>query len=124
MILQKLFKKNKFEDEDILTKEELIINLRNQINCLYEYSTDTLEKILNLENELKNLEKSRIKIEAQAAIAHKKSNHKLYNRAISKLEINDETYSQTIETINSLKEKLAIAVKDIKILEISLDNLS
>lgn len=116
------FRKRESKDKKV-SKDDLVKAITNQINELYEYSTDTLEKIINLENKLKDLEELKIKLHNQSSAAHQKSNTRLYKKSIIKLSQNTNEQEIISNNILKLKEKLKIALEDIKSLETILTEL-
>lgn len=118
----KLFRKRESK-EDVLSRDELISAIEAQIDALHEYSTDTLEEIINLESKLKEIDKDSIKFHEQSLVAHKKSNSRLYERALIKLSLNKTQRDEIDEKISLLRQKLKLAINDIKSLEESLKGL-
>lgn len=122
MIKFNFFKKRESKEKE-LSREELISNIKNQIEELYEYSTDTLEQIINLENRLRELDDINAKLVLQSTVATQKNNTHLYDRARKKIVTNNDERLIIEERITSLKVKLKTAIEDIKSLENTLIDL-
>lgn len=122
MIKLKLFRKKDSTDKSI-NREELISKFKQQIDVLHDYSTDTLEKIINYENKLRDLEKSNKKIDEQCAYALEKNNSHLYEKALIKLSKNTKEYDDICKTILVLKSRLKQCIEDISELENILNTL-